>query len=96
MSPTVTSCDSSSPLSGANGIPDVDPERQNREPVLKNKNDQWVGFFAKGGYLWGDIDTAKAVWPLTIWCFLTGFMSVTHFFLSKMKKTIANVNPNEI
>lgn len=62
---------------------DRDTERQNHERVSKNKNDRWAGFFGEGGYLWGNIDTTKAVWPMATWCFLTGFMSVTHFFLWK-------------
>lgn len=70
------SCGSSTPLGGVDGNPDVDAKRQNLENVLRSKSDQWNGLFGEGGYLWGNIDTAKAVWPLAIWCFLTGFMSV--------------------
>jgi hypothetical protein len=47
--------------------------------MLKTKSDQAAGLFGEGGYLWGNIDTTKATWPLAIWCFLTGYMFVICF-----------------
>src|SRR5882762_2341154 len=68
------SCDSTAPLRRTNGNPEVAAEHQVN--LSKNKRDQWAGFFKEGGYLWENIDTSKAVWPLATWCFLTGYMSV--------------------
>ncbi|KAF9652301.1 hypothetical protein BDM02DRAFT_3109291 [Thelephora ganbajun] len=77
MSPN-TPWASSTPSCGADsGNPDVPTEPQ--EHVPNNKSDQWAGLFGEGGYLWGDIDTAKAVWPLAMWCFLTGYMDIVAF-----------------
>lgn len=70
----------STPSFGVEGNPSVDAKHQEHAP--KNKSDRLAGLFGEGGYLWENIDTAKAVWPLTIWCFLTGYMSVTLFFCS--------------
>lgn len=79
-------------LSTSTSIRSVD-DRANL--VLKNKTDQWVGLLGEGGYLWGNIDPAKAAGPMTIWCFLTGYMSVVHFF-SLGRKKLANANPTGI
>jgi hypothetical protein len=63
-------------LPGVNGNSTSTVNVKHPEQVLKNKSKRWTGMFGEGGYLWGDIDPPKAVWPLTTWCFLTGYMSV--------------------
>lgn len=55
------SCDSTTPV---------------RSTDENQKVDRWAGALGEGGYLWENIDTLKAVWPLATWCFLTGYMSV--------------------
>lgn len=56
---------------------DADAERQGA-PRKKNL-DQWPGFFPDRGYLWGNIDPKRAMWPLATWCFLTGYMDIVGF-----------------
>ena len=67
--------------SAVDGNSTVGPKR--RGVLITFNKDQWAGLFGEGGYLWGNIDPAKSAGPLTIWCFLTGYMSVVHFFLQR-------------
>ena len=68
------SCDSLTPVRDAAGEPSANVKRQGRSSTTGI--DDWAGFFGRGGYLWDSIDAAKAVWPMAVWCFLTGYLSV--------------------
>ena len=77
--------DSSTRLRDIDGDSNVDTEHQDSVP--KDKKNPWTtGLFGGRGYLWEDIDPAKAVGPLTMWCFLTGYMSVIHFIFFRRER----------
>ena len=67
-------------------------ESSNTDAKPKGQH-RWTGLFGESGYLWENIDPAKAIWPMTIWCFLTGYMSVFHSPTSLRKP--ANTNTDD-
>ena len=71
----------STSLHSVDGNSNTDAKRRGQTfiDVISFKRDQWTGLFGEGGYLWGNIDPAQSAWPLTVWCFLTGYMSVILF-----------------
>lgn len=87
MSSTV-SCNSRTPVCNTEDNSVADAGRQERSP--KNKIDQWTVSVVEKGYLWGNIDPARAVWPLATWCFLTGYMYVV--LSPRYKQELADMN----
>ena len=76
--------DSPAPLRSVDENSNIDAKRMGQY--------QLPGLFGEGGYLWENIDPAKAVWPMTTWCFLTGYMSVFHFPLERKKPVNMNAD----
>lgn len=67
----------------------TDTERQESSP--KQNTDRWAVFFGERGYVWENIDPGRAMWPLAMWCFLTGYMFVIPSILDEEELVCVNI-----